>query len=79
MKNLGGSTVFKFFKIDLVSFFDLDDSPLDTVVLERGDCTITFRGGHTYAALEEGTTVYVDYNGTEFTFSDQPSRLAESV
>ncbi len=24
---------------------------------------------------EEGTTVYVDYNGSEFTFSDQPAEL----
>ncbi len=27
---------------------------------------------------EEGSTVYVDYNGSEFTFGDQPSELARS-
>lgn len=30
---------------------------------------------HSY---EEGSTVYVDYNGSEFTFSNQPSELARS-
>ncbi len=29
-------------------------------------------------AYEEGSTVYVDYSGTEFTFSDQPAELARS-
>ena len=28
--------------------------------------------------IKEGATVYVDYNGDEFTFSDQPFELASS-
>jgi len=38
--------------------YDLDDAVLEKVVLEPGDCSITFGGGHTYTALREGTQVY---------------------
>ena len=38
--------------------YDLDDTVLREVILEPGDCSITFRGGHNYVSLEEDTTVY---------------------
>ena len=38
--------------------YDIDDSLIETTVLYPGDCSITFRGGHTYKSLEEGTIVY---------------------
>lgn len=38
--------------------YDLDDCILEEVVLGPGDCSITFRGGHTYEALEDDTFVY---------------------
>lgn len=41
-----------------VFYYDLDDTLLSTEILDEGDCTITFRGGHTYQALREGTTIY---------------------
>lgn len=38
--------------------YDLDDRVLEEVVLNPGDCSITFRGGHAYEALEDDTFVY---------------------
>jgi cupin fold WbuC family metalloprotein len=38
--------------------YDLDDTVIEEVVLNEGDCSMTFRGGHNYESLEEGTTVY---------------------
>jgi len=38
--------------------YDLDDSIARTVVLEPGDVSITFRGGHNYKSLEEDSLVY---------------------
>tara|TARA_R100001440_G_scaffold49888_1_gene69824 strand:- start:969 stop:1376 length:408 start_codon:yes stop_codon:yes gene_type:complete len=38
--------------------YDLDDSLISTSILNPGDCSVTFRGGHTYEILEEGTVVY---------------------
>ena len=35
------------------TLYDTDDSILEKVILEPGDCSITFRGGHTYKALED--------------------------
>ena len=40
------------------TLYDLDDNILERVVLQPGDCSITFRGGHNYRALEENTLVY---------------------
>lgn len=40
-----------------VTFFDLDDTVLTSTVLQRGDLSITFRGGHAYEALEDSTEV----------------------
>ena len=41
-----------------VYLFDINDSVIETPILESGDCSITLRGGHTYESLEEGTIVY---------------------
>ena len=38
--------------------YDLDDKVIDTPILNQGDCSITFRGGHTYECLEDDTIVY---------------------
>lgn len=41
-----------------ITLYDVDGKIVHTDVLERGDCSITFRGGHTYEALADGTVVY---------------------
>jgi hypothetical protein len=38
--------------------YDIDDSLIFEDILKKGDCMITFRGGHTMECLEEGTVVY---------------------
>jgi|2_EtaG_2_1085320.scaffolds.fasta_scaffold08310_2 hypothetical protein len=37
--------------------YDLNDEVLTTEILNEGDLSITFRGGHNYEILEEGTLV----------------------
>jgi cupin fold WbuC family metalloprotein len=39
-------------------FYDLDDTIISEPVLLPGDCSMTFRGGHNYLILEDGTIVY---------------------
>lgn len=39
-------------------FYDLDDTIISEPILNPGDCSMTFRGGHNYLILEEGTIVY---------------------
>jgi hypothetical protein len=46
-----------------VRLFDIDNTPLWSGVLNAGDCSITFRGGHTMDVLEEGTLLYEFKNG----------------
>lgn len=41
-----------------VTYYDLDDNIIQTEVLEEGDATFTYRGGHNYQALEDNTIVY---------------------
>lgn len=41
-----------------VIFYDLDDSAIETFVLNEGDASFTFRGGHNYEVLEDNTIVY---------------------
>ena len=41
-----------------VTYFDLDDSILKKVIINKGECTITYRGGHNYMSLVEDTFVY---------------------
>lgn len=38
--------------------YDIDGTLLAEPVLEPGDCSITFRGGHTYECMEDDTLVY---------------------
>ena len=39
-------------------FYDLDDTIITEEVLNKGDCSVTLYGGHTYEILEENTLVY---------------------
>ncbi len=41
-----------------VSFYDTDGTLLEKQVINAGDCSITFEGGHTYLILEDDTVVY---------------------
>ena len=41
-----------------VSFYDKDDTLLTTEILNPGDCSVTFEGGHAYEILEEDTVIY---------------------
>jgi len=41
-----------------VMFYDTDGSPLQTTVLNAGDASMTFRGGHNYLILKDDTVVY---------------------
>ena len=38
-------------------FYDTDDSLIEEVDLDAGDCSITLLGGHTYTGLENDTLV----------------------
>lgn len=38
--------------------YDIDDTVIAEPILGPGDCSITFRGGHTYQSLSEDTLVY---------------------
>jgi hypothetical protein len=39
-------------------FYDLDDTIIAEPILNPGDCSMTFRGGHNYLILEDDTIVY---------------------
>jgi cupin fold WbuC family metalloprotein len=41
-----------------VSFYDTDGTLLEKQIINRGDCSMTFEGGHTYTILEDDTVVY---------------------
>ena len=41
-----------------VSFYDTDGALLEKQVINAGDCSMTFEGGHTYLILEDDTVVY---------------------
>ena len=41
-----------------VYYYDLNDVLLQTAILNEGDITITYAGGHNYLALKEPTLVY---------------------
>jgi len=47
-------------------FYDLDNSFLGEVILQEGDCSITFYGGHNYLSLEDETLVYEYKTGPYF-------------
>ncbi len=42
----------------IVTFYDIDDTILQKVVLQRGDASFTLAGGHTYYAMTDNTKVY---------------------
>lgn len=41
-----------------IKLYDTDDSLIKEEILNSGDCLVTFRGGHGFIALDEGTCVY---------------------
>ena len=41
-----------------VHLYDLDDELIEEIVINQGDCSMTFEGGHTYTILDEDTVVY---------------------
>lgn len=49
-----------------VSFYDTDGSLLEKQIINRGDCSMTFEGGHTYKILEDDTVVYEYKTGPYF-------------
>jgi len=38
--------------------YDIDNTVIAERILNRGDCSVTFRGGHSYEILTEDTMVY---------------------
>ena len=38
--------------------YDIDDDLIAEEVINQGDCSMTFEGGHTYTILEDDTVVY---------------------
>jgi hypothetical protein len=47
-------------------FYDLDDKLIAEPILNSGDCSMTFRGGHNYLILEDNTIVYEYKTGPYF-------------
>jgi len=41
-----------------VYYYDIDDKLIHTAVLNQGDCSITFEGGHSYNILEDNSVIY---------------------
>ena len=41
-----------------VTMYDFDDTIIDESVINVGDISVTFEGGHTYDILEDDTIVY---------------------
>lgn len=39
-------------------FYDIDDTVLEEVILNAGDCSFTLKGGHNYYIMEDDTIVY---------------------
>ena len=48
------------------TLYDIDNEIIAEPILEAGDCTITFHGGHNYLALEDDTLVYEFKTGPYF-------------
>jgi hypothetical protein len=40
-----------------VNYFDIDESFLDSVILDKHSVSVTLHGGHSYESLEDGTLV----------------------
>ncbi len=41
-----------------IFMYDIDDSFIGEEIINKGDCSMTFEGGHTYEILEDDTVVY---------------------
>lgn len=41
-----------------IFMYDIDDSLIGKEIIKKGDCSMTFEGGHTYEILEDDTVVY---------------------
>ena len=41
-----------------IFMYDIDDSLIGEEIIKKGDCSLTFEGGHTYEILEDDTVVY---------------------
>ena len=41
-----------------VFYYDLDDKIIAEEIIYPGDCSLTYRGGHNYLIMEDGTLVY---------------------
>lgn len=41
-----------------VYMYDIDGTLLTTEIINQGDCSMTFEGGHTYESLKDDTVVY---------------------
>lgn len=42
----------------LVHMYDIDGTLIEEHIINQGDCSMTFEGGHTYTILEDDTVVY---------------------
>ena len=40
------------------TFYDIDDTVVEEVILKSGDMSMTFRGGHTYTGMTDDTRIY---------------------
>ena len=45
------------------TYYDLDGSQIKKIILKENDCTVTFRGGHSFKSLTENTKFYEIKNG----------------
>ena len=41
-----------------VIYYDVNDSIIHTTVIYKGDCSMTFEGGHGYRILEDNSVIY---------------------
>tara|TARA_B100000700_G_C14763745_1_gene723365 strand:- start:375 stop:785 length:411 start_codon:yes stop_codon:yes gene_type:complete len=55
-------------------FYDIDDTLLGEWILNPGDCSMTFEGGHTYEILEDNTLVY-EYKTGPYTGVENDKRF----
>lgn len=61
-----------------VFYYDLDDTIIEEIDLKAGDCTMTFRGGHNYLALEDDTIVY-EYKTGPYLGQEMDKTFIDSV
>jgi mannose-6-phosphate isomerase-like protein (cupin superfamily) len=47
----------------MATFYDIDDTVYDQIVLEAGDCAVVYNAGHSFTVLEDNTTLYEFKNG----------------